>query len=147
MNAAAAPKEAAAIVFAQSAPFIRKKQPFVGRLLRSGIPSSIIVPSNSSKEAGTMKYDTEVARSASKKISALSADVRSAADAKLRQLRIEAESSLRGEAGDALEERLEALQSDVTSLCSGLDQLSAVLNAYIRKLEEIDRLTRQLIGW
>ena len=94
-----------------------------------------------------MKYDTRIAQSASKKISALSADVRSMAGAKLRQLRTEAESSLNGEAGDALEERLEGLQSDVTSLCRGLDQLSAVLNAYIQKLEEIDRLTRRLIGW
>lgn len=88
---------------------------------------------------GTMTYDTAEIRGAARKIQNCAQNVRNDAQPRLSGVRREVEASFRGEAAEALGERLDDIEADVQAIYSGLSALCRTLFRFADALDEADR--------
>jgi WXG100 family type VII secretion target len=86
-----------------------------------------------------MTYDTAEIRREARKILRCKNQVSDSAEPKLRSMRGEISDSFRGEAANALNDRLNDIDADVQAICGGLDALYRALLRYADALDEADR--------
>ena len=86
-----------------------------------------------------MTYDTAEIRGAARKIQRCAQNVSDDAQPKLETVRREVENSFRGEAAEALSERLKDIDADVKTITNGLNALYRTLIRFADALDEADR--------
>ncbi len=92
-----------------------------------------------------MKYDTAEIRAVARRLKSCAASVNSLTTRDMRQLTERVETEFRGEAADALGERLREFRSDVRRIGEGLDTIGAELMAYARRLDLADEESKREI--
>jgi WXG100 family type VII secretion target len=89
-------------------------------------------------EVNSLKYDSEDIRSVARRLKNCASSVSGLSTRDLRQVRERMEAEFKGEAADALNERLSEFQRDVGKIAEGLEAISSELTAYARRVELAD---------
>lgn len=94
-----------------------------------------------------LRIDTEEIRCIMSKVSSISDEVRCLSDVNVRAMKGTVENSLKGEAAEALMQRLEEISSDIIKISGSLKTVKNALNAYIKAVEKADaELSERILG-
>lgn len=89
-----------------------------------------------------MKYDTAEIRAVARRLKGCASSVSSLAARDVGQLRERVGARFKGEAADALGERLQGLQVDADRIAGGLESIGSELMALARRLDLLDQASK-----